>query len=137
MNEPLLIDTSVWIDFFNGVDSDEVNVFNYYLENDFQIFICPLIIQEILQGIKSDKKYRQIKGYLFALNVLNDDAVEAALGAVKIYRKLREKGITIRKSNDCLIAYYAIKYSLKILHRDRDFDNIIKYYKSHKTDEKD
>jgi len=129
MNEPLLIDTSVWIDFFNGVDSDNVNVFNYYLENDFPIFICPVIIQEILQGIKSEKEYRQVKEYLFALNVLNDDAIEAALGAVKIYRKLREKGITIRKSNDCLIAYYVIKYSLKILHRDRDFDNIIKYYK--------
>jgi predicted nucleic acid-binding protein len=134
MNEPLLIDTSVWIDFFSGVDSDNVNVFNYYLENDFPIFICPVIIQEILQGIKSEKEYKQVKEYLFALNVLNDDAIEAALGAVKIYRKLREKGITIRKSNDCLIAYYAIKYSLKILHRDRDFDNIIKYYKkSHKT----
>jgi predicted nucleic acid-binding protein len=129
MNEPLLIDTSVWIDFFNGVDSENVNVFNYYLENDFQIFICPVIIQEILQGIKSEKEYRQVKEYLFALNVLNDDSIEAALGAVKIYRKLREKGITIRRSNDCLIAYYAIKYSLKILHRDRDFDNIIKYYK--------
>jgi predicted nucleic acid-binding protein len=129
MNEPLLIDTSVWIDFFNGVDSDNVNVFNYYLENDFPIFICPVIIQEILQGIKSEKEYRQVKEYLFALNVLNDDDIEAAMGAVKIYRKLREKGITIRKSNDCLIAYYAIKYSLKILHRDRDFDNIIKYYK--------
>jgi predicted nucleic acid-binding protein len=129
MNEPLLIDTSVWVDFFNGVDSDNVNVFSYYLENDFPIFICPVIIQEILQGIKSEKEYRQVKEYLFALNVLNDDAIEAALGAVKIYRKLREKGITIRKSNDCLIAYYAIKYSLKILHRDRDFDNIIKYYK--------
>ena len=126
MNEPLLIDTSVWIDFFNGVDSDDVNVFSYYLENDFPIFICPVIIQEILQGIKSEKEYRQVKEYLFALNVLNDDAIEAALGAVKIYRKLREKGITIRKSNDCLIAYYVIKYSLKILHRDRDFDNIIK-----------
>lgn len=129
MNEPLLIDTSVWIDFFNGVDSDNVSVFSNYLENDFPIFICPVIIQEILQGIKSEKEYRQVKEYLFALNVLNDDAIEAALGAVKIYRKLREKGITIRKSNDCLIAYYAIKYSLKILHRNRDFDNIIKYYK--------
>jgi predicted nucleic acid-binding protein len=129
MNEPLLIDTSIWIDFLNGVDSDEVNVFNYYLENDFPIYICPVIIQEILQGIKSEKEYRQVKEYLFALNVLNDDAIEAALGAVKIYRKLRKKGITIRKSNDCLIAYYSIKYSLKILHRDRDFDIIVENYK--------
>jgi predicted nucleic acid-binding protein len=129
MNEPILIDTSVWIDFFNGIESDNTKIFTEYLENDLPIFICPIIIQEILQGIKSDKEYRQVKDYLFALNVLNDDAIETALGAVKIYRQLRLKGITIRKSNDCLIAYYAIKYSLKILHKDRDFDNIIKYYK--------
>jgi predicted nucleic acid-binding protein len=129
MNEPLLIDTSIWIDFFNGVDSDNVSIFNSYLENDFPIFICPVIIQEILQGIKSEKEFRQVKDSLFALNVLNDDSIETALGAVRIYRKLRGKGITIRKSNDCLIAYYAIKYSLKILHRDRDFDNIMKNYK--------
>ena len=128
MNDPILIDTSVWIDFFNGVNSDNVKIFVDYLENDYPIFICPIIIQEILQGIKSEKEYGQIKDYLFALNVLNDDAIEAAFGAVKIYRKIREKGITIRKSNDCLIAYYAIKYSLKILHKDRDFDNILKYY---------
>jgi predicted nucleic acid-binding protein len=128
MNDPILIDTSVWIDFFNGIESDNTKLFTAYLENDLPIFICPIIIQEILQGIKSDKEYRQVKDYLFALNVLNDDAIEAALGAVKIYRQLRLKGITIRKSNDCLIAYYAIKYSLKILHKDRDFDNIIKYY---------
>ena len=128
MSDPILIDTSVWIDFFNGIESDNTKIFSDYLENDLPIYICPVIIQEILQGIKSDKEYKQVKDYLFALNVLNDDAIESALGAVKIYRKLRQKGITIRKSNDCLIAWYAMKYSLKILHQDRDFDNIVKYY---------
>ncbi len=128
MNDPVLIDTSIWIDFFNGIDSDNVKIFTDYLENDYPIFTCPVIIQEILQGIKSESEYNQVKDYLFALNVLNDDAIEAALGAVKIYRKLRKKGISIRKSNDCLIAYYAIKYSLKIIHKDRDFDNILKHY---------
>src|ERR1035437_7781547 len=129
MSDPILIDTSVWIDFFNGIESDNTKIFSDYLENDLPIYICPIIIQEILQGIKSDKEYKQVKDYLFALNVLNDDAIESALGAVKIYRKLRQKGITVRKSNDCLIAYYSMKYSLKILHKDRDFDNIVKYYK--------
>jgi predicted nucleic acid-binding protein len=128
MSDPILIDTSVWIDFFNGIESDQTKIFTDYLENDWPIFICPVIIQEILQGIKSEKEFKQIKDYLFALNVLNDDSVESALGAANLYRKLRVKGITIRKSNDCLIAYYAIKYSLKILHKDRDFDNILKYY---------
>lgn len=128
MIDPLIVDTSVWIDFFRGNESEQVLIFSEYLEKDYPLFICPIIIQEVLQGIKSEKEYKQIKDYLFALTILNDDAVDAALGAIKIYRKLREKGITIRKSNDCLIAHYAIKYSLKILHRDRDFDNILQHY---------
>jgi predicted nucleic acid-binding protein len=129
MSDPILIDTSVWIDFFNGIESENTRIFTEYLENDLPIYICPIIIQEILQGIKSDKEYKQVKDYLFALNVLNDDAIESALGAVNIYRKLRQKGITIRKSNDCLIAFYAMKYALKVLHKDRDSDNMVKYYK--------
>jgi predicted nucleic acid-binding protein len=129
MNDLLLIDTSVWIDFFKGIDTANVKIFTSYLENDFPVFICPVIIQEILQGIKSDKEYARIKDSLFALNVLNDDAVETAIGAAEIYRILRKKGVTIRKSNDCLITFYALKYSLKILHNDRDFDKILSNYK--------
>jgi predicted nucleic acid-binding protein len=128
MVDPLIVDTSVWIDFFRGVESEQVLIFSEYLANDYPLFICPVIIQEVLQGIKSDREYKQVKDYLFALTVLNDDALDAALGAIKIYRKLRKKSITIRKSNDCLIAHYAIKYSLKILHRDQDFDNILQHY---------
>jgi predicted nucleic acid-binding protein len=128
MSDPLLIDTSVWIDFFKGIDTENVKIFTYYMENDFPVFICPVIIQEILQGIKSDKEYARVKDNLFALNVLNDDAIEAAIGAAEIFRILRKKGVTIRKSNDCLIAFYALKYSLKILHNDRDFDKILLNY---------
>ena len=125
MSDPLLIDTSVWIDFFKGVDNENVNIFTDYIENNYPVFTCPVIIQEILQGIKSDKEYARIKDNLFALNVLNDDAIEAAIGAAEIYRILRKKGVTVRKSNDCLIAFYALKYSLRILHNDRDFDKIL------------
>jgi predicted nucleic acid-binding protein len=128
MVEPIIVDTSVWVDFFNGNDTENVKTFCKYLENDYPLFICPVIVQEVLQGIKNEKEFKQVKDYLFALNVLNMDSIEAALGAVDIYRKLRQKGITIRKSNDCLIAYYAIKYSLKIIHNDRDFDNILSHY---------
>lgn len=84
MNDPILIDTSVWIDFFNGIETDSTKIFIDYLQNDLPIFVCPIIIQEILQGIKRDKEYKQVKDYLFALNMLNEDAIEAALGAVKI-----------------------------------------------------
>ena len=129
MRGPILVDTSVWIDFFKGTETVQVKILVEYLENDDSIYICPTIIREILQGITNDNQYKKIKDYLLCFGVLNDDSLESALGAVKIYRYLRKKGISIRKSNDCLIAQYAFKYSLKILHSDRDFDMIVDNYK--------
>lgn len=131
MTEPVIVDTSVWIDFFRGNETEEVRLFSEYLQNNDPVYICPVIIQEILQGIKDEEEYNLIKGYLFVLNILNDDGIEVAIGAAEIFRNLRQKGLTIRKSNDCIIAYYAIKYSLKILHCDRDFDTILNHYRSY------
>jgi predicted nucleic acid-binding protein len=96
------------------------------LIEDLPVFTCPVIIQEILQGIRDDKSFNEVKISFLALPVLIEDPVEAAVGAAQIYRQLRRKGITIRKSNDCLIAYYALKNSKKVIHRDRDFDLIFR-----------
>lgn len=126
MKDPLLVDTSVWINFFNGIESTEVSTLTSYIENDDPIFLCPTIIQEVLQGIKNDRQFKEVRDDLLAFNILNDDGVEMAISAAKRYRTLRKKGVTIRKSNDCLIAQYAIKYALEVLHQDRDFDLIIK-----------
>ena len=125
MNLGLLFDTSVWIDFFKGIKSEQTNLLAHYLENDFPVFICPVILQEVLQGIGNEKDYYRIKSSFLALTMLNENPVEAAIGAADIYRKLRKKGLTIRKSNDCLIAWYGIKNSLEIVHKDRDFDVIM------------
>jgi hypothetical protein len=125
MKNSLLVDTSVWIDFFRGVENTNVQILTEYLTEDDPVFICPIILQEILQGIRTEKQFNEIKEYLLCLNILNEDSIESALGAADLFRKLRKKGITIRKSNDCLIAWYAIKYSLNILHKDRDFDQIV------------
>lgn len=129
MREPVLVDTSVWIDFFNGADTDQVTTLVTYIQEDEPLYLCPTIIQEVLQGITNDNQYKKIKDYLLCFNVLNDDSLESAFEAVKIYRKLRKKGISIRKSNDCLIAQYAFKYNLGMLHKDRDFDMILEHYK--------
>ena len=128
MNGPILADTSVWINFFKGTHSKEVTILTKYIENDDPIFLCPTIVQEVLQGISNDKQFREIKKYLLAFNILNDDGLEMAISAAILYRSLRKKGVTIRKSNDCLIAQYAINHSLHVLHLDRDFDLIIENY---------
>ena len=79
----------------------------------------------MLQGVGNDEHYQKIKNSLLEFNILNEDPIEAAIGAANIYRKLRKKGLTIRKSNDCLIAWFSIKNSLEIVHNDRDFDVIL------------
>jgi predicted nucleic acid-binding protein len=124
MKENLLFDTSVWIDFFNGIENQQVNLLTEYITNDYPVFICPAIIQEVLQGISLDKRFSEVGEALTALIILKVDPVFAAIGGADIYRKLRKKGITVRKSNDCLIAWYGINYSLRIVHKDRDFDTI-------------
>jgi predicted nucleic acid-binding protein len=124
MNEPILADTSVWINFFNGTESPEVKILTDYIQNDYPVYLCPVIIQEILQGIADEDHFHDIKEYLLAFPILQNDAVDMAIAAATLYRSLRKKGITIRKSNDCLIAQYAIQHSLKVLHQDRDFDLI-------------
>ncbi len=129
MNGPVLADTSVWINFFNGVDSKEVEVLIRYIENDWPVYLCPTIIQEVLQGINNDNQFKEVLASLLAFNILNDDGVEMAVSAANLYRWLRKRGITIRKSNDCLIAQYAIKHSLQVLHQDRDFDLIMENYR--------
>lgn len=124
--KPVIVDTSVWIDFFKGNETDQVGLLTEYIKKDHTVYLCPVILQELLQGIPKNKQFQQIRDYLLAFKILNDDPIEMAISAAELYRSLRKKGITIRKSNDCLIAQYAIKHSLKVLHRDRDFDLIFK-----------
>lgn len=125
MNPKLLFDTSIWIDFFTGNETEQTKILTRFLKDDLPIFICPTILQEILQGVKKDKHFLLIKESLLKLEIIQVDPVGDAIGAATIYRKLRKKGITIRKSNDCLIAWQAIKNQIRIIHNDRDFDLIL------------
>jgi len=121
-----IFDTSVWINFFRGNKSDETRLLVHHLENDLPVYYCPVILQEVLQEIKKDSELEELKEVFTVLNKLYEDPYQAATGAAEIYRNLRKKGITIRKGNDCLIAWFAIKNSLNIIHQDRDFDIIKK-----------
>jgi predicted nucleic acid-binding protein len=124
MIQNYIFDTSVWIDFFKGNNSDQTRLLVYLLENDLHVYYCPVILQEVLQGIKKDSELEEVKEGFTVLNKLIEDPYQAATGAAEIYRNLRKKGITIRKGNDCLIAWYGIKNDLEIIHCDRDYDMI-------------
>ena len=126
----VLVDTSVWIDFFNAkTTSPEAELLQQLIENKHIIYICPVIYQEILQGIRDDGTFEDIKNILHDFNMLKFNIMEVTNTAIEIYRRLRKAGITIRKSNDCLIASYAILGDVYLLHKDRDFNEIAKQFK--------
>jgi predicted nucleic acid-binding protein len=123
----LIVDTSVWIDFFNPkIKTPEKEALKKLLQNDSPVFLCPIIYQEILQGIREEKTFEQIKFILQQFRMLNIDIMHVTNYAIDLFRHLRKKGKTIRKSADCLIASYAILFDIPILHNDSDFTQIAK-----------
>jgi predicted nucleic acid-binding protein len=125
----MIVDTSVWIDFFNGVHNRHTDYLADAIESGKPVFLHSIILMEILQGFRSDSDHAAIRDILLSFNFVMEDAVPDAIGASDLYRSLRKKGATIRKSLDCLIAYSAIRNSLPLLHKDRDFDIISKHTK--------
>ena len=123
----VIVDSSVWIDGFNPkIKTPEKELLKQLINDDYPIFLCPVIYQEVLQGIREEKTFEQIKFILQQYRMINIDLMYVTNYAVDLYRYLRKKGITIRKSIDCLIASYAIITNTRILHNDSDFSQIAK-----------
>lgn len=124
----VLVDTTVWIDFFAGRNESHVMSLQELIETEEDLSLCGVILAEILQGIRSDAEFLKTKEYLGDLIFLpmrHTTFVQAA----EIYRSLRKKGVTIRKPVDCMIASVAIEFNTQLLHNDRDFNNIAKHSK--------
>ncbi|PPD50217.1 MAG: VapC toxin family PIN domain ribonuclease [Methylobacter sp.] len=123
----VLIDTSVWIDFFRQpTPTDHVIKLKTAL-NFEEVAICDVILMELLQGIRDENQYSLTKEYLLDLPCLPINQ-STYLAAAQIYRNLRSRGITIRKSIDCVIAAVALENHCKLLHHDRDFDFIAQHF---------
>ena len=119
----VLVDTTVWIDFFGGADRPHAAALEDLIAGDEDICVCGVILAETLQGIRKDSDYRKTRDY-FSHLILLPMSEATFLRAADIYRNLRRKGITIRKPVDCMIASTAIEHNLPLLHNDRDFDRI-------------
>mgnify|MGYP000202212158 FL=1 len=116
----ILVDTSVWIDFFNGKSNREVEILDGVL--GYQgVAIGDLIMLELLQGFRSDKDYNTAKKYLLNLDLYNMLTPDLALLAAENYRKLRRKGVTVRKTADVIIATFCIENQIPLLYVDKDF----------------
>ena len=116
----ILVDTSVWIDFFRGTPSPSAESLKALIANHADICICGVILTEILQGIRSDKQFAQTRDLLDATVFLPMGRETFAHAAI-LYRKLRKKGYTVRKPIDCMIAAVAIEHEVPLLHNDKDF----------------
>lgn len=116
----ILVDTSVWIDYLNGVENSRTDLLDSSIAEG-TVAIGDLIFLEILQGIRNDKDYRQTKQSLLALDQHEMLGKEMAGKCADNYRALRKKGITIRKTADVIIATFCIENRLPLLFLDRDF----------------
>ena len=116
----VLIDTTVWIDFFAGTQLPHVATLERLIKNREDICICGIVLTEVLQGIRQKSEFRKTKE-LFNTMIFLPMPYSVFLGAAEIYRTLRRKGITIRNSIDCMIASVAIENDIMLLHNDRDF----------------
>jgi len=123
----ILVDTSVWIDFFAGRDLPNVAKLEQSILDNEDLALSGIILTEILQGIPNDTTYRRVRRYLSALIMLPMPE-SVFVRAADIYRKLRKQGITIRKTNDCIIAATALEHHCQLLHNDKDFRPIAKHY---------
>ena len=122
----ILVDTSVWIDFFGSSNAQHVKKLVSLIESKENICINGLILAEVLQGIRHDAQYEKVKNYFSSL-VFLPMHYEVYEKSASIYRFLRAKGITIRKPIDCMIASSAIVHEAVLLHNDKDFLPIAKY----------
>jgi predicted nucleic acid-binding protein len=119
-----LVDSSVLIDFFSKrPPTDQTAALKRLLRSREEICVCGIILTEILQGIRSDREFRIVRDLLsdFTSLPIADATFRAA---AELYRALRKKGVTIRKTNDCIIAAVAIEHRVPLLHSDRDFELI-------------
>ena len=122
----VLVDTTVWIDFFDDRKKPPVAALQQAIENEEDLCICGVILAEVLQGIRSDADYIETKIYLEDLIYL-PMWQKTYVSAAEVYRSLRKRGVTIRKPVDCMIASVALENDTWLLHNDRDFNQIAKH----------
>jgi predicted nucleic acid-binding protein len=121
----VMVDTTVWVDFFNGENSPQVQKLEQLLADGEDICICGIILTEILQGIRDESEYKKTRALFEAFLFLSMDR-QTFLRAAELYRGLRRQGITVRKTMDCMIASVAIENDVALLHNDKNFDPIRK-----------
>jgi predicted nucleic acid-binding protein len=121
----ILVDSSVWIDQINDRDTIQTRVLRQWIIDEQDIGIGDLMLVEVLQGATSDRKFAAAEAFLAKFTPVRIADHRTAVASASHYRALRAKGITVRKTIDCLIATRCIVDSLPLLYSDRDFDPFV------------
>lgn len=122
----ILVDSGVWIDYFNGIDNKQTNTLNDTLGSK-PVAVGDLILTEVLQGFRDDKDYKYAKSLFDDLTIFDLVGKSIAMKSANNFRLLRKKGITIRKPVDVIIATFCIEEKLPLLFTDKDFKPFVKH----------
>lgn len=122
----VLVDTSVWIDYFNGAPTRATDVLDGLLGTE-PVAVGDLILVEVLQGFRRDRDYRVARELLEGLPVFELLDRSRAPRVADNYRALRKRGVTVRKTTDAVIASFCIAEGLPLLYADRDFDPFVEF----------
>lgn len=118
----MIVDTSVWIDYFRGQRSAAVGVLEAQIDAGLPVYLTSSVLQECLQGARDDAHFEKMDQILAALPCLGlQEGIALAREAAWLYRRCRGSGITPRSHVDCLIAATALHYRMPLLHHDRDY----------------
>jgi len=122
----IVVDSSVWIDYFNGKKTPQTDCLDSALGNT-PVIIGDLILAEVLQGFQNIKEFKVAKDLLLGMPFMPMVGRAIALKSAENYRSLRRRGVTVRKTIDVIIGTFCIYYQLPLLHDDRDFDPMVKF----------
>ena len=121
----VLVDTSVWIDFFNGHPSPEAEALAQLIEDEVELLTCGVVVAEFMQGIREEKALERLEFHFRDMDWLTPEEPQTYFSAAELYRRLRARGITIRSTIDCLITVLAQDHGAFILAKDRDMRLIV------------
>jgi predicted nucleic acid-binding protein len=116
----VIVDTTVWVDYLNGVSTPEVEWFEREAPRQ-RLGLLDLMVCEILQGLSTDTEAARVARHLRRFEIFETGGLPLAEAAARNYRRLRAHGRTVRKTIDCLIATFCLEHDHALLHCDRDF----------------
>jgi predicted nucleic acid-binding protein len=123
----VLVDSAVWIDFFNDKDAPHIATLENYIQNRPDVVVGDLVLVEVLQGVRSVSEFQRCLFHMNSFTQIQICDTQSAIQAARNYRHLRSRGITTRKTIDTLIATRCIIDGIELLYNDRDFDPFVEH----------